>query len=90
MNVENVIHQTVSVGTTSTSVFGEDGAGKFLLLQNTSDADMYLSFSGDAVLNAGIQLKAGANFLLDTVSIDSALSAIHGGTGSKTLLVTRG
>lgn len=89
-SVENVIHQTVDVGTSSTAVFGENDAGSLLILQNVSDTDMYLSFSGDAELNAGIYLKAGANMVLDVVVPDSPLEAIHGGTATKTLLVTRG
>jgi hypothetical protein len=89
-SVDNVVHQTVSVGNTATQVFGEDNVGGFMLLQNVSDADMFLSFTDDAALNAGIYLKAGATLLLDSVVIDGALSAIHGSTGNKTLLVTIG
>lgn len=89
-SVDNVIHQSVDVTSSAAEVFGEDSVGGFLLLQNVSDTDMYLSFTGAAVVGAGIYLKTGANLLLDAVVIDSSLSAIHGGSGNKKLLVTRG
>lgn len=88
-SVENVVHQSVNVTTSATPVFGEDEVGNFLLLQNVSDADMYLSFTGAAQLNTGIYLRAGANLMLDLVIIDAPLSAIHGDSGTKKLLVTR-
>ena len=87
--VEGLIHQSVNVGTSSTAVFGEDEVASFLLLQNTSDTDMYLSFSGNAAIGAGIYLRAGANLLFDVVVPDAPLKAIHGGSGTKQLLVTR-
>jgi hypothetical protein len=89
-SVESVVHQTVDVTTTAALLFGEDAAGGFLLLQNISDTDMYFSYTGDAEVGAGILLKAGGNLLLDSVIIDSPLSVVHGGTGSKKLLVTMG
>lgn len=89
-NVDNVTHETVEVTSSATEAFGEDSVGSFMLLQNVSDTDMYLSFTGDAEVNAGIYLKTGATLLLDAVVIDSNLSAIHAGSGNKKLLVTRG
>ncbi len=87
---ENVKHLNISVANTSTAVFAEDSIANFMLLQNVSDTNMYLSFTGDAELNRGILLEAGANLLLDSVVIDAPLKAIHGSSGSKQLLVTLG
>lgn len=90
VNIENVVHDTIVVTDSATEVFGEDAVGSFLLLQNVSDTDMYLSFTGDAEVGAGIYLKTGASLLMDVVTVDGNLSAIHAGSGDKTLLVTRG
>ena len=87
-NIENVNHLTVNVSEAVTTVFGEDTVSNFMLLQNVSDADMYLQFGSDAVVGSGILLKAGGDFLLDCVSIDAGLTAVHGNAGDKTLLVT--
>jgi ethanolamine utilization microcompartment shell protein EutL len=89
-NLENVVHDTVDVEDSSTSVYGENAVGSFLLLQNVSDTDMYLSFTGAAVVGAGMYLRAGASLLMDTVVVDAPLTAIHNASGdTKTLLVTR-
>jgi len=93
--VKAVTHAAVSVGTESTDVLAEDAARCYALLVNDSDTDLYLALDGDdAALETGVVLKAdgghyemsGAFGNLTTAKI----AAIHGGAGTKRLLVTSG
>lgn len=86
-------HTAVSVGNTSTAVLSHDDYRRYVLLQNDSDAVLYLKFDGAAaVMNEGFRLGIGEkiefsgllnNAVAPTLEI-RAISAV----GSKNLLVT--
>lgn len=90
----NLAESVVSVGTSSTAVIGASSARQSLLLVNTSDTDMYLSLSGDAVVGAGLPLYAyGGSYEMSIVLGNlyaGPITAIHGGTGNKALVVLEG
>lgn len=65
-----------------------------IVLQNDSDADMFLAFDGSSGLTAanGLRLVAGGILSIENVSdqvnkANSAIYAIHAGSGSKTLRI---
>jgi hypothetical protein len=93
--VKALAHAAEAVGTASTDVLAEDAARCYALLINDSDTDIYLKLDGSAAaVNEGIVVKAeggyyemsGAFGNLTTAKI----TAIHGGSGTKRLLVTSG
>jgi len=94
--VKAVTHAAVAVAeNVSTDVLAADAARCYALLINDSDADIYLAIDGDAAaLNAGIVLKADGGFYEMSGAFGNLttakLTAIHGGTGEKRLLVTSG
>lgn len=85
----NMIHTAVTIGNTSTSVLTSSATRKYLLLQNISDEDISISFTGSAVVNTGIVIKANGGFyeLPGKFMTDQAITGICT-SGSKTLLVT--
>jgi hypothetical protein len=87
----DVRHSEVLVATTSTPVLGaRRGCRRFLLLQNDSDEEMYISVDGTpAALNHGLFVCPKGNILLDITTTGLAVFAIHAGaSGTKNLLVT--
>jgi hypothetical protein len=88
-NYANLTHTAVTIGNTSTSVLTSNATRKYLLLQNISDEDISISFTGSAVANTGIVIKAngGVYELPGKFMTDQAITGICA-SGSKTLLVT--
>ena len=86
-------HSTVSVAVTTTAVIAANASRTALLLQNISDTDIYLKFGASATVGTGILLKAGQSYEMAAHYGNlyrGAINAIHGGSGTKTLLVTEG
>lgn len=86
-------HAAISVAATSTSALAapaSSNARRIVILQNDSDTVIYCNLAGgSAVVNQGVRINAnGGTFLLDVVTPALAIACIHGGSGSKTLLVT--
>lgn len=83
--------QNISVGTTETTVLaaGYDRQGRTVVLQNQSDTSMRLAIgSANAALltaSVGLLLEPGDAMSLSGGQAQEAVSAIHGGSGSKTL-----
>lgn len=93
--VKTVTHAAVSVATTSTEALAANDARCYALLVNDSDTDIYLKIDGnDAAVNAGILLKADGGYYEMSGAFGNLttakITAIHGGTGTKNLLVTSG
>jgi len=90
-----ITHPTpVAVGTSSTPILTANDNLTYGLFVNDSDTVIYLKFGGAAALNDGIRLNAnGGHYEMGNAFNNlstEACFAIHGGTGSKTLLVTIG
>lgn len=83
-------HSTVSVAATSTVVVAASSTRLLLILENDSDTVMYCNLAGGAaVLNTGTRLSAnGGGKVLDVRAPSTAVACIHGGSGTKNLLVT--
>lgn len=82
---------SVSVATSSTPVLGAELAKEYCLLENDSDTAIYVMWGGPAVVNQGVLLNAdGGSYEMSrrNGNMDArAVTAIHGGTGTKNLLV---
>lgn len=92
INIANsMVNTKVSVGLVSTLVLGANAGRRFLFLVNDSDANIYVSLSGTAVLNEGILLTPGGGALtLDIASMWlGSISAICA-AGGKNLTVSEG
>lgn len=84
-------HSTGSVTASSTTQLAANSARTFFFAINISDTDMYCKFNAAAVLNEGIFLvKNGGYLLLDVQVSREVFNCIHGGVGSKTILLTEG
>jgi len=92
-----MVQTTVAVGATSTAVLAAtSGPGEFtatrqyVSLQNDSDTVMYCNTAGAAaVVGAGTRLSAnGGGKVWDArTAPNDAITCIHGGSGTKSLLV---
>lgn len=83
-----------AVATTVTTVSAARDRYSFVL-QNQSDTDIYFSYDGndptlDSGASPGIKIAAGGHFACDIGSnraaINGVIKAIHGGSGTKTLV----
>lgn len=84
-------HSTVAVGVASTAVVGANVARRYLMLANDSDTVLYVQLGGVATVNGGIRVNVGAALEWHGSSnYTGAVTAIHGSTGTKALLVTEG
>jgi hypothetical protein len=85
-------HTAVAVAATTTTAKAANTDRIGLLLVNDSDTTIYIKIGAAAVLNQGIRLNAnGGSFEMNAAlgSLASgAVNAIHGGSGTKALLVT--
>lgn len=83
---------TLGVTTSSQTALAAFGTRKFAIFQNDSDTTIYLKFGSGAVANSGIRLNAnGGAYEINTNNLYTGIvTAIHGGTGTKTLLITSG
>ena len=90
--LKTATHTAVNVTTSSGAALAANANRKYALFINDSDTAIYLSLSGAAVLNAGVRLNAngGAFELSPKIGnmIVGAVTAIHGGSGNKVILVT--
>jgi hypothetical protein len=86
----DINHLSVDIGTSSTPVLGaRPGSRRMLILDNVSDTDIYVSLDGQsATLTRGIRISSNGSLLLDITLTGQSISAVHGGTGTKRLLVT--
>lgn len=87
-------HTEHAVATTTAASIAANANRKYLLLVNDSDTVIYLGLGTAAVLNKGIRLNAlggsyEMSFLLGNL-FTGAVNAIHGGTGTKNLMMTEG
>ena len=89
-----ITHTAVMVTTTTGQALASNSSRKYVLLVNDSDTDFYIELGSSAVANQGIRINAfGGNFEMSNQSgnlYTGAINVIHGGTGSKNLLVTEG
>lgn len=85
---------TIAVGATTTAVVPASTSRQYLLLVNVSDTDMYLSLGGNAAALSGLPLYAnGGSYEMSIVLGNlyaGAITAIHAGSGSKSLVVLEG
>lgn len=91
--VVRLTHTSAAIAVTSTTVAAENADREYALIINDSDVTVYLALDVPAVLNAGIRLDAGSSLEIGARfgNLDTRqINAIHGGTGTKTLLVTQG
>ncbi len=89
-----IAQSSVDVETAATAVVAASTTRQYLLLINASDTDMWLSLGGAATAGAGIPLYANGGSYEMTIVLGNcyagAITAIHEGSGTKTLLVTEG
>jgi len=87
-------HTAVSVGVASGAALAANANRLYALLVNDSDTTIYIKLGATAVANEGIRLNAnGGSYEMSRKSgslYTGAINAIHGGSGSKVLLVTEG
>jgi hypothetical protein len=84
-------HTTVAVAVTSTVALAAKSNRTFVILENISDTNIDCSIGATAVAGQGIRLYAsGGSLLLDAKYPTAAINCIHGGSGTKSLLVTEG
>ena len=87
-------HTAPTIGATSTAALAANANRLYALLVNDSDTPIYIKLGATAVANQGIRLNAnGGSYELSEKEgnlYTGAINAIHGGTGSKQLLVTEG
>lgn len=89
-----VSHSVVNVAITSTQVVAANTSRGFLLIENDSDTSLYCKIGVAAVVNEGIRINSnGGSFEMSRTNrnLDTrAVNCIHGGAGTKTMLVTEG
>lgn len=85
-----LVHTKLDVATSSGEALAARPTRNYLLLENDSDTVIYIKFDAPAVLNEGIRLNAsgGAYELYGDIIEAGAVNAIHGGAGTKRLLVS--
>lgn len=95
VNLITLTHPTpLGVTTTSQQAVAANTNRQYLLLVNDSDTIIYVKVGATAVANQGIRLNAGGGNYEMSQGADNvdtaAVNAIHGGTGTKTLLIAEG
>jgi len=93
--VKTPMHAAVAVATDSTDVLAANAGRCYALLINDSDTDIYVKLDGsDAAVNEGIVVKADGGYYEMSGAFGNLttakITAIHGGSGTKRLLVTSG
>lgn len=84
-----VTHSTLGVTTASQTALSSNGSRRFAYLQNDSDTTIYCFLGTPAVANTGIRLNAAGGYfeINDTNRYTGQITCIHGGSGTKTLLI---
>ena len=82
-------HTKVSVQNSTTEALAANTDRRYLLLINISDADIFIKFGADAIVDEGIKLEAGERIEF-TSFIDTRVVNAIAGTLDKDLLVTEG
>jgi hypothetical protein len=86
--------EAVAVATSSTEALAANPARLYALLVNDSDATVYLALGETAVAGQGIRLNAsGGSYEISQLLgnlYTGVITAIHAGTGSKSILPTEG
>jgi len=85
-------HTTLDISTINTKILEEDRDRKYLLLQNISDIDVYISLGVNAQKERGIVIKAngGEKLFKGETNFIGEVFAIHSGVDDKMLLITIG
>ncbi len=87
-------HTSVGAATSSTLALAANSNRRYAIFVNDSDTAVYLGLGAAAIVNAGIRLNAnGGSYEMSAMLGNlyrGAINAIHGGTGTKSLLVTEG
>ena len=84
--------QSTYAVTTASAVGIAANARRYLLIQNNSDEDVFINLTGATVTVAnGFKIAAsGGSLELHTWVPSGAITAIHGGSGTKTLTYMEG
>jgi hypothetical protein len=89
-----VTHTAVNVADTTTQIVAASTTRRYLLIQNDSDTAVYIKLGAAGVLHEGILLAANGGAYESSPGADllfmGAINGIHGGSGSKVVLVTEG
>ena len=89
---KNFTHVAFDVGIASAEAIEENNSRVWCLIINDSDTPIYLKWGLPAVVNEGVRLDTQGGSIelsFETGFIDNrAVNAIHGGTGTKRLLIT--
>lgn len=87
----NETHTTAACATSTTTALAAQAFRTYALFVNDSDTDIYLKIGADAVVNEGVRLNSGGGSLELSREFGnlsgSVVNCIHGGSGTKTLLV---
>lgn len=87
-------HTACSVATSTTECLDAEAARVYALLINDSDTAIYCKVGADAAVNQGVRIDASGGSRTMSPGLynnsNSAINCIHGGAGTKTLLVTEG
>lgn len=92
--LKTVTHSTLAVTTSSQTALAANANRKYALLANDSDTTIYVKIGAAAVANQGIRLNPNGGSYEISAAIGNlhtgAINAIHGGTGTKNLLIAEG
>lgn len=92
LNYRHLSGTDSDVGTSSGSVYTYAVGDKILLIQNVSDTAVFLNLSGAAAeVDKGMRIPPIAeNGAVTIYAPRNGINAIHGGSGTKQLLITIG
>lgn len=87
----SVTESSYSVTTSSSMAVAANASRKGGYIQNISDTDMYISWGSTATTTTKTKLFSGASMPLQITNLvyTGAIYAIHGGTGTKTLVIVQ-
>jgi phage gp45-like len=92
--LRSMVHPVALVTTSSSIALASNGDRVYALFINDSDTVIYLSLGATAVVNQGIRINAnGGSYEMSEKAGNlymGVIYAIHGGSGTKKLLVTEG
>jgi hypothetical protein len=90
-SISTVTESTGSVTTSSTTLLAANTARTGGYIQNTSDTDIYISLGGTATTSKTLVSASGGVFtlLISGRVYTGAITAIHTGTGSKSIVLVQ-